>query len=302
MSLRAVGGVLALVVAACGATEIVTNTAGAAPVAKRVAGRPGAQSTVHAAARPHAAAPAQGRTRMTVRPATVWVGADIATVWVKPRLVRPVDSQALRAHPRIARWINRQTLGQREDLDSRVMTQALRGEQLVLLKRRDGWSKVRIPDQFGSGFPSGIVGWIPTPQLTSAQPRRHVLPLIRGRHGSGTTALRLARHYLGVRYLWGGMTSAGIDCSGLTYRVYRQLGVVLPRDAADQSRVGRHVSRAALRRGDLVFFGSGSWRGVHHVGIYAGHGRLLHAPHTGTVVQVTPLRAFHDYWGARRIR
>jgi hypothetical protein len=231
----------------------------------------------------------------------VWVSAGVATVWVKPGRARRVDFEAVRAHPRIGRWINRQTLGQRQDLGSRVMTQALHGEQLVLMKRRDGWSKVRIPDQFGSGFPTGIVGWIPTPQLTTAQPRRQVLPVQRDRHGSGATALRLARHYLGVRYLWGGMTSSGIDCSGLTYRVYRQLGVVLPRDAADQSRVGRHVPRHALHRGDLVFFGSGSWRAVHHVGIYAGHGRLLHAPHTGTVVQVTPLRAFRDYWGARRI-
>jgi cell wall-associated NlpC family hydrolase len=233
---------------------------------------------------------------------TVWVSANIATVWIKPSRARRVDAPALRAHPRIGRWISRQTLRQRNDLDTRVMTQALQGDALVEIKRRaDGWSKVRLPDQRGSGFPSGIDGWVPSRQLTTTAPRHRTLsPSIR-RHGDGRAALRLARGYLRTRYLWGGMSTLGIDCSGLTYRVFRQLGVTLPRDAADQSRVGRHVARHALRIGDLVFFGSRNWRHVHHVGIYAGHGWLLHAPHTGTVVQFTRLRAFPDYWGARQI-
>ena len=97
------------------------------------------------------------------------------------------------------------------------------------------------------------------------------------------------------------MTPAGIDCSGLTYRVFRALGRTLPRDAADQSRLGRHVRRKSLRPGDLVFFGPGARATIHHVGIYVGHGRVLHAPHTGSTVRISPLRSWHDYWGARRL-
>lgn len=268
MSLRVVGGVLALVVAA----------SGGAPTP-----------------------PAHARVAAVATTRAVWVSADVATVWVRPNRARRVDAPALRAHPRIGQWINRQTLRQREDLDTRVMTQALHGDALVLIARRDGWSKVRLPDQRGSGFPSGIVGWIPSRQLTDTPPAHAALRTNVQRHGNGVEALRLARHYLGTRYLWGGMSSMGIDCSGLTYRVHQALGVVLPRDAADQSRVGRHVARGALRRGDLVFFGSSNWRHVHHVGIYAGGGRILNAPHTGTVVRITPLRKFPDYWGARRV-
>lgn len=239
---------------------------------------------------------------LTPRP--IWVGASIATVWVKPGRTRPVDHPALRAEPRIARWISAQTFRQRSDLADRVMTQALHGDELVLVDRRPGWSKVRLPDQRGSYFSRGIVGWVPSRQLTQWQPRHHVLPTSTDPHGTGRQAVRIARDYLGIRYLWGGLSKKGIDCSGLTYRVYRQLGIVLPRDAADQSQVGTRVGRHELRRGDLVFFGPGDWRTIHHVGIYAGNGRVLHAPHTGSRVQVTPLRAWSrsDYWGARRLR
>jgi gamma-D-glutamyl-L-lysine dipeptidyl-peptidase len=285
---RALGGLLALVVTASGVADVVVTANAGAAAPTRLLPAPVALPDVVR--------------RTTPVVTTVWVSANVATVWIKPRLARRVDGPALRAHPRIGRWINRQTLAQRNDLDTRVMTQALQGDALVEIKRRiDGWSKVRLPDQRGSGFPTGIVGWVPSRQITRTAPRHRTLsPNIR-RHGDGLAALRLARGYLGTRYLWGGISSLGIDCSGLTYRVFRQLGVTLPRDAADQSRVGRHVARHALRVGDLVFFGSRNWRHVHHVGIYAGNGWLLHAPHTGTVVQFTRLRAFPDYWGARRI-
>ena len=288
LTLRALGGLLALVVAASGVTDVVVTDHAGAAAPSRLFPSPAAHPSVVR--------------RTTPAVSTVWVSADVATVWIRPNRVRRVDGPALQAHPRIGLWISHQTLRQRDDLDTRVMTQALHGDQLVLVTRRDdGWSKVRLPDQRGSGFPDGIVGWIPSRQLSIAAPRHRVLsPSIR-RHGSGLAALRLARHYLGTRYLWGGMSNLGIDCSGLTYRVFRELGVVLPRDAADQSRVGQHVGRHGLRLGDLVFFGSRNWKHVHHVGIYAGHGWLLNAPHTGTVVQLTRLRAFPDYWGARRI-
>ena len=241
--------------------------------------------------------------RVSVTPRPTWVAATVATVWLKPGRTRPVDRPALRAHPRIARWISDQSLRQRNDLTDRVLTQGLHGEQLVLLGARPGWSKVRLPDQRGSYFRRGIIGWIPTRQLTHDKPTHHVLPGAMHEHRSGRAAVRLARGYLGIRYLWGGMSQRGIDCSGLTYRVYRQLGHVLPRDAADQSRLGKRVGRHHLRPGDLVFFGPGSWQTIHHVGIYAGHGRVLNAPHTGARVRITPLRAWprSDYWGARRI-
>jgi hypothetical protein len=273
MSLPAVGACLALVVAGSGLTAAVASV-------------PGGTTTTTAAT---------GQ--------TVWVSAGVATVWVKPARTRKVDAPALKAQPDITRWMNRQTLRQRSDLVDRVMTQALHGDRLVRLERRsDGWSKVRLPAQTGNKFPDGIIGWIPTRQLSTSKVTHPVLRSGIAPRGTGLTALRTARNYLGVRYLWGGMSKAGLDCSGLTYRVFRSLGVVLPRDAADQSKVGTPVARRDLRKGDLVFFGTGGWAQIHHVGIYAGKGRVLHAPYTGTTVQLTKLRKWNDYWGARRVR
>jgi cell wall-associated NlpC family hydrolase len=213
-----------------------------------------------------------------------------------------VDAPALKAQPDIARWIDRQSLRQRSDLGQRVMTQALHGDKLVRVGQRGAWSKVQLPAQTGNKFPDGIVGWIPSRQLSTSRVGHPVLRSGIAPHGTGVTVLKTARSYLGVRYLWGGMSKAGLDCSGLTYRVFRSLGVVLPRDAADQSKVGNPVARRDLRKGDLVFFGTGGWAQIHHVGIYAGNGWVLHAPYTGTTVQLTKLHKWSDYWGARRIR
>jgi cell wall-associated NlpC family hydrolase len=100
----------------------------------------------------------------------------------------------------------------------------------------------------------------------------------------GQQAVEIAKKYLGVQYRWGGTDpSTGLDCSGLTQLVYGQLGVPLPRVAADQARSGQKVaSLADAKPGDLVFFGSP----VHHVGIYIGDGKMLDAPHTGAKVQI----------------
>ncbi len=91
----------------------------------------------------------------------------------------------------------------------------------------------------------------------------------------------VAEKYLGIPYRFGGNNPAtGLDCSSFTQLVYKQLGVSLPRVSRDQAKVGVRVSAEDARPGDLVFFGSP----VHHVGIYAGNGRILDARKTGTVI------------------
>ena len=96
-------------------------------------------------------------------------------------------------------------------------------------------------------------------------------------------AVDVAQQFLGVPYVWGGESPSGFDCSGLVQYAYGQLGVSLPRVAADQARVGQPVaSLAAARPGDLVAFGEP----VDHIGIYAGNGLMVVAPKTGDVVKV----------------
>ncbi|HEX5133249.1 MAG TPA: C40 family peptidase [Candidatus Krumholzibacteria bacterium] len=91
----------------------------------------------------------------------------------------------------------------------------------------------------------------------------------------GNEIVKRAEDYLGTPYRNGGTTSKGVDCSGLTFSVFRSFGIQLPRASRDQARVGDPVPRNELAEGDLIFFGSGDT--VSHVGIYAGGGEFIHA-------------------------
>ena len=119
---------------------------------------------------------------------------------------------------------------------------------------------------------------------------------------TGAQLAASARRFLGLQYLWAGTSGFGFDCSGFTHLVYRALGVTIPRDAAPQSAEGVKVARASLRAGDLVFFRSSSGQ-IHHVALYVGSGRMIHAPATGLPVSIVSLSAepySREFAGGRR--
>jgi len=111
----------------------------------------------------------------------------------------------------------------------------------------------------------------------------------------------IAMRYLGVKYVWGGASPSGFDCSGFVMYVYAQVGVSLPHYTVAQYNYPNSVSvpRNELEPGDLVFFA-----GLGHVGIYVGNGQFIHAPHTGDVVRIDSLSEgwySSEYDGAKRI-
>ena len=111
-------------------------------------------------------------------------------------------------------------------------------------------------------------------------------------------ALSIAASKHGDPYRYGAAGPNRFDCSGLTYYAFKHAGKSLPRTAQAQYNSVQHISKAGLRPGDLVFFHSGSY--VYHVGIYAGGGKVWHAPYTGSYVKLEKIWTSAVWYG--RIR
>ncbi|WP_332646631.1 NlpC/P60 family protein [Lysinibacillus sp. 54212] len=113
-----------------------------------------------------------------------------------------------------------------------------------------------------------------------------------------------AKRYVGLPYLWAGVSSWGYDCSGILYAVFREHGIMIPRDSFYQATKGTKVAKKNLKPGDLVFFAYNGGTGkVYHVGLYIGDGQMLHAPHYAAKVRIEKLDQGvykKNYAGARR--
>ncbi len=127
---------------------------------------------------------------------------------------------------------------------------------------------------------------------------------------SWANALRLraeimaqCERYIGVRYVYGGTTPRGFDCSGYTQYVYGSSGYTLYRCSADQLQDGLIVSRDGLQVGDLVFFREGrTGQLATHVGIYAGNNQIIHAMNKGVGYSDLDVDWYAKYYiGARRV-
>lgn len=95
---------------------------------------------------------------------------------------------------------------------------------------------------------------------------------------NGEKIVNYAKNFEGVRYVWGGNTSNGFDCSGFVKYVYSNFGIELNRVAADQAKQGTFIEKDNLSYGDLVFFDTNGGKNyINHVGIYIGNGLFIHA-------------------------
>jgi cell wall-associated NlpC family hydrolase len=151
----------------------------------------------------------------------------------------------------------------------------------------------------------------PDPNPVSTDPVAHQLPVVKAVRRPaavvhkvlhvplGEKVVKYAKHFLGVRYVYGGSTpSSGFDCSGFVRYVYGHFGIRLAHSSFAQFTSGFRVGRGGLKPGDLVFF-----NGLGHVGIYVGNGKFIHAPHSGTRVRIESLGGWYsrDLDGARRL-
>ncbi|MCC6498265.1 MAG: C40 family peptidase [Propionibacteriaceae bacterium] len=102
----------------------------------------------------------------------------------------------------------------------------------------------------------------------------------------------------GSQYVWGASGPNGFDCSGLMQAAYRTVGISLPHSSRAQASVGRAVSRSELKPGDLIFW----YHPIHHVGMYIGNGKIVHARNTRVDLVIQTLASYPAPWaGARRV-
>lgn len=176
-------------------------------------------------------------------------------------------------------------------------------EVVVMIAVLPGWKMVRLPD--------GKTGYVKQDDVCCYD---HWKEGIRESWKDFTdNIVKTAYRYHGTPYLWGGESSKGFDCSGLTRHVFYMNGVLLPRNASQQAKTGKdlHIDYTApmkqrcapLRKGDLIFFGtpyslSGKER-VTHVGIYIANGEFIHCAQVVRVNSLYPgARNYYD--GAER--
>ncbi|MFB7141522.1 NlpC/P60 family protein [Gottfriedia sp. NPDC056225] len=116
--------------------------------------------------------------------------------------------------------------------------------------------------------------------------------------------IKTAKQFLGLRYLWAGVSGFGFDCSGFTYSLFKSFGVTIPRDSSVQAKNGIEVKKDEIQPGDLLFFASNNGTGsVHHVSMYIGNGLMIQAPNADRSVEIIPLNTkgyIEEFSGARR--
>ncbi|WP_327075089.1 NlpC/P60 family protein [Kitasatospora purpeofusca] len=113
--------------------------------------------------------------------------------------------------------------------------------------------------------------------------------------GRAAAIVQFAHAQLGKPYGWSKTGPSSFDCSGLTGAAYRAANVSLPRTSQEQWKIGTRIGRGDLQPGDLVFF----YPDLHHVGVYIGDGKMIHAPRTGKNIEVLPIGVM-PYMGAVR--
>ena len=201
--------------------------------------------------------------------------------------------------------------------DGGVLKQGSSGSAVVTLQRllsANGYYSGKVDGAFGPATRASVMAFQKHEGLkvdgiagpATMQALRASKPQEAARGGSEGVVQRfidVARRYLGTRYVWGGTTPRGFDCSGFIYHVLNEAGVRISRSIDEQFATGAPVARSDLEPGDLVFFSTYK-SGPSHVGIYLGDGTFIHASSARRMVSITPIdkQYYVDNWvGARRV-
>lgn len=160
-----------------------------------------------------------------------------------------------------------------------IVSRLSRGATVKIIGINSGWFKVETAGYKGYVHPDYVEVVANTISSTSTS------SVNAGGVSVRSQITDYAATLLGCRYVYGGASPKGFDCSGFTQYVFKQFGISLPHSSASQYTKVTKISKSQLQPGDLVFFsntaGSSS---IGHVGIYVGNGNFIHAPRPGKTV------------------
>jgi len=169
------------------------------------------------------------------------------------------------------------------DLESAVLTQVLKGEELEYIETLDGWIKVFIDD---------MEAYVSADYVTVEDKLPTAITMTELMYGVGVSDVRVelveyAKQFLGNPYVWGGTSlTNGTDCSGFVLSVYKNFGVTLPRVSRSQANAGTKISAGELQPGDLVFYADSTGT-VNHVALYIGGGQVIHASNPSSGIKIS---------------
>lgn len=209
------------------------------------------------------------------------VAVPVATGWTAPHAPRDLDEAAVADAPDVTAWLAGLEPATRLGLHERTVTQLLEGEPVEVIETEGAWARVAARWQPEQGSEVGYRCWIrrahlrPEVDADRAAPEAQIAP-------TRAAVLDEAFQHVGLPYLWGGTSPAGLDCSGLVHLSHRRAGVVVPRDAGDQALVTTPVAKGDELPGDLYFFGD-SLESISHVGFVTAVDEMLHSPEDADV-------------------
>lgn len=218
-------------------------------------------------------------------------------------------------------YVNAQSINVRKTANksSEVVAQLTLNTKVTVVSQENGWSQVEVNGKNGYILSSLLsstkiasrsseASRTPTEsKITTTNTNSKSTTAIKDNNqttssstsSKGSEVVAYAQSFIGCKYVYGGMSPSGFDCSGFTSYVYKHFGISLNRTAAAQYSNGKSVS--SLQPGDLVMFGKS---GISHVGIYIGGNRFVHAANPGRGVTIDTLTSGYyktNYVGARRI-
>lgn len=239
---------------------------------------------------------------------TLYQGARFQVIEVLDKWINILTSDNVKGYvyaeyvsdkrPVIYKYVNSDKLNLRKEPDpeTKKLATLQSGDRVQFLETKGEWSRIKTSDN--------VEGYVKTKYVVNSQKQVSRAESAPQPHNAdlASQVLEYAKKYVGVKYVYGGESPKGFDCSGFTQYVFEHFDIKLPRSAAEYDDIGTKVSRNDIKPGDLVLLDRYWNMELGHVGIYMGNDKFIHASSKkGKVVIATLSEYSGTILGVRRV-